>query len=170
MGIAFAILLLLLGSTAMIAGTVMMSARKAVKSFLDGFPRQLHALMAESDPKVKKSLQMLERLPKISLAVGGVGLAFFLGGILLIPSPVARVTLLLIGTIVALLVFKFRDRLVPLIKKQLTDQMKKQVSQQPPMTPQQVRKSMQDARNAVRPKATTPVNRQQRREAQRKKQ
>ena len=169
MGIAFAILLLLLGSVAMVAATVMMSARKAVKSFLDGFPRQLHALMAESDPKVKKSLEMLERLPKISLAVGGVGLAFFLGGVFLIHSVTTQIVLLVLAGIVALLVFKFRDRLVPLIKKQLTDQMKKQVANQPPMTPQQVRKSMQDARNAVRPNST-PVNRQQRREAQRKKQ
>ena len=169
MAIALAILLLLLGTVAMVAATVMMSARKAVKSFMDGFPRQLHALMAESDPKVKKSLQMLERLPTISQITGGVGVAFFLMGIFLIPSPVARIVLLVLGTVVALLVFKFKDRLVPLIKKQLMDQMKQQAAKQPPMTPQQVRKSMQDARNAARPNAT-PVNRQQRREAQRKKQ
>ncbi len=170
MAIAFAILLLLLGTVAMLAATVMMSARKAVKSFLDGFPRQLHALMAESDPKVKKSLEMLERLPKISLAVGGAGLAFFLVGVYLTHSVVAQIILLVLGAIVALLVFKFRDRLTPLLKKQLTDQMKKQAAKQPPMTPQQIRKSMQDARSAVRPANTPPSNRQQRREAQRKKQ
>ena len=172
MAIALTIFLFLLGASLMVVAGVLMAVRQAVTQFLDGFPKMMRDMMVNSDPKVRRSLDMIERLPKFAIAGVTVGGLLYLWAILRLHSHVAQTVYLVLAGVVALLWVKYRGRLTDLLKKQFTDQMQKQAAKMPKPTPAQAKAQFRTMQQTAREKveARPPTNRSERRAAaQRKK-
>ena len=173
MAIALTIFLFLLGAILMILSGVLLAVRQAVTQFLDGFPKMMRDMMINSDPKVRKSLETIERLPKFAVAAVSVGALVYLWAILRLHSHIAQAVWLVLAGVVALIWVKYRGRLTDLLKKQFTDQMQKQAAKMPKPTPSQAKAQFRTMQQTAREKveARPPTNRSERRAAaQRKKQ
>ncbi len=80
------LLLLILGTTGIFAGLLLHVGRKSVDSFLSSIPRPMLDLVAESDPQVRRGLDLSRSLPKASRLCGGIGILLYIVGVLFLPA------------------------------------------------------------------------------------
>jgi hypothetical protein len=171
MAIALTIFLFLLGAFLMVVAGVLLAVRQAVTQFMAGFPPMMRDMVVNSDPKVKRSLDMIERFPKFAAIGGGVGVLVYLWAILRLHSHIAQAVYLVLAVVTALIWHKYRGRLTDLLKKQFTDQMQKQAAKMPKPTPAQAKAQFRTMQQTAREKVESrpPTNRSERRAAQQRK-
>lgn len=171
MAIVGSIFLILLGVLALFVAGAMLSVRDATNQFFNGFPPLVRSMMLDSDPKVKKSLETIERLPLFAAITAAVASLVFIGGLVLLHNLIAQIVLFVLVLAGSILFWFFRDKLTALLKQQFMDQMKKKQAEAPRPTPAQARDQFRSIQERARAQANSapPTNRSQRRAAQRKK-
>jgi len=111
------LLMLMLGTTGIFAGLLLHVGRKSVDSFLSSIPRPMLDLVAESDPQVRRGLDLTRSLPKASRLCGGIGILIYFVGVLLLPNILFKMAAAALAIGIGYSAPRIGRRLTPLLQK-----------------------------------------------------